>query len=165
MNELVLTGNDLTVKNVTEAALGQCKISISAEARERIIASNNLVKEIPASAQAVYGISTGVGELSKVYIGKDKNEALQRNLILSHTCAVGDPFPAKVVRAIMLLRLNTLCKGFCGVSPAVTDLLQEMLPELVSMERAASLDSSFAQQRSRRSSRWNHPSGRRPRRS
>ena len=45
------------------------------------------------------------------------------------------------------------------------DLLQEMLPELVSMERAASLDSSFAQQRSRRSSRWNHPSGRRPRRS
>ena len=46
-----------------------------------------------------------------------------------------------------------------------SDLLQEMLPELVSMERAASLDSSFAQQRSRRSSRWNHPSGRRPRRS
>ena len=45
------------------------------------------------------------------------------------------------------------------------DLLQEMLPELVSMERAASPESSFAQQRSRRSSRWNHPSGRRPRRS
>ena len=127
MNELVLTGNDLTVKNVTEAALGQCKISISAEARERIIASNNLVKEIAASGQAVYGISTGFGELSKVYIGKDKNEVLQRNLILSHACAVGDPFPAKVVRAIMLLRLNTLCKGFSGVSPAVTDLLHEML--------------------------------------
>ena len=46
-----------------------------------------------------------------------------------------------------------------------SELLQEMLPELVSMESAASPDSSFAQQRSRRSSRWNHPSGRRPRRS
>ena len=127
MNALVLAGNDVRVKNLTEAALRQCKISISAEARERIIASNNLVKEIAASGQAVYGISTGFGELSKVYIGKDKNEVLQRNLILSHACAVGDPFPAKVVRAIMLLRLNTLCKGFSGVSPVVTDLLQEML--------------------------------------
>ena len=107
MNELVLTGNDLTVKNVTEAALRQCKISISAEARERIITSNNLVKEIAASGQAVYGISTGFGELSKVYIGKDKNEVLQRNLILSHACAVGDPFAAKGVRAITMLRLNT----------------------------------------------------------
>ncbi len=127
MNELVLTGNDLTVENVVEVALNQRKISLSAEAKDKIIASNNLVKEIANSGQAVYGISTGFGELSKVYIGKDKNEILQRNLILSHACAVGDPFSAEAVRAIMLLRLNTLCKGFSGVSPAVTDLLQEML--------------------------------------
>jgi len=127
MNKLVLTGNDLTIENVVEAARKQLKVSLSAEARDKIIASNNLVKEIAASGQAVYGISTGFGELSKVYIDKDKNEVLQKNLILSHACAVGEPFPAEVVRAIMLLRLNTLCKGFSGVSPAVTDLLQEML--------------------------------------
>ncbi|HHU07010.1 MAG TPA: histidine ammonia-lyase [Clostridiaceae bacterium] len=127
MNKLVLTGNDLTIENVVEAARKQLKVSLSTEARDKIIASNNLVKEIAASGQAVYGISTGFGELSKVYIDKDKNEVLQKNLILSHACAVGEPFPAEVVRAIMLLRLNTLCKGFSGVSPAVTDLLQEML--------------------------------------
>ncbi len=131
MDVLILNGDNLTIENVMEVARKLRPVQLAAEAREKIEKSSRLVQEIARSGQAVYGISTGFGELSTVYIDQDQNEALQRNLILSHACALGQPLAADIVRAIMLLRLNTLAKGFSGVQPEVTNLLQELLNKKV----------------------------------
>lgn len=122
-----LTGHDLTIEDVLAVAREKARVEISEDASERITASNRIVSDIAASGVPTYGISTGFGEMSKVYINQEQNKALQRNLIISHACAVGNPFPDEVVRAIMLLRLNTHCSGYSGVSPEVPLILKEML--------------------------------------
>ncbi|MFA6691503.1 MAG: aromatic amino acid lyase, partial [Saccharofermentanales bacterium] len=124
---LTIDGHSLSTDDVYRVASGKQQVRFSAEAREKMNASFALVQEIAASGKATYGISTGFGEMSKVYISEENNAELQRNLIVSHACAVGDAFSETITRAIMLLRLNTLASGFSGVNPEVTDLLLDCL--------------------------------------
>jgi histidine ammonia-lyase len=63
----------------------------------------------------VYGITTGFGKFSDVLIKSEYVEELQLNLIHSHACWVGEKFPEMVSRAMLLLRANTLLKGYSGV--------------------------------------------------
>lgn len=126
-NELIITGNNLTLLDVEAVARRKRRVALSDQASQRISKAKDLVDKIAGSNKAVYGISTGFGELSTVHISEDKNLCLQRNLILSHACGMGNPLPEDIVRAIMLLRLNTMAKGFSGVSPSVTALLTEFL--------------------------------------
>lgn len=126
-NVLMLNGRDLTLEDLVQVARHGRKVDISSDARERILASEQIVKEIVDSNEPVYGISTGYGEFSTVKISKEENMALQRNLIVSHACAVGEPFAEDEVRAIMLLRLNTLCSGYSGVSHEAPVILRDML--------------------------------------
>ncbi|MGI6089960.1 MAG: histidine ammonia-lyase [Saccharofermentanales bacterium] len=126
-NELIITGNNLTLLDVEAVARRKRRVALSDQASQRISNAKDLVNKIAGSNKAVYGISTGFGELSTVHISEDKNLCLQRNLILSHACGMGNPLPEDIVRAIMLLRLNTMAKGFSGVSPSVTALLTEFL--------------------------------------
>jgi histidine ammonia-lyase len=79
------------------------------------------------SKPVVYGLNTGFGSLRDVLIETKQVKALQRNLIRSHSCGVGPLAPQDVVRAMMLLRANTLAKGFSGVRPVVIDTLIQML--------------------------------------
>lgn len=124
---LMIRGEGLTLQDVVDVARHGRPVALTAEARERIAASFNIVLEIIDSGVPTYGISTGFGELSNVYISREQNGALQKNLIMSHACAVGDLFPEEIVRAIMLLRLNTLASGFSGVQPVVTERLADFL--------------------------------------
>ena len=77
--------------------------------------------------RVVYGITTGFGDLASVVIPRDKGRQLQENLLLSHACGYGEPYPEDVVRAIMLLRINTLTRGFSGIS---LETLQQMVDYL-----------------------------------
>ena len=88
--------------------------------------SAKLVAELAAGEAPVYGVNTGFGDLATVRIPIGELRALQRNLIRSHAAGVGDPLPIDVVRAVMLLRANTLA----AVAPCSTDLA-EMLLELL----------------------------------
>ena len=124
---LVINGQDLTLEEVREVAVDGRKIAIAVDARKRMEASHALVGEILRSGKATYGISTGFGEFSRIYLSEDKNNKLQLNLIRSHASGTGKPFDEKTARAIMLLRLNALCVGFSGVNPEVTDLLVSFL--------------------------------------
>ncbi len=127
MEVLTIDGHSLSTEDVYKVASGKQQVRFSAEAREKMNASFALVQKIAASGKATYGISTGFGEMSKVYISEENNAELQRNLIVSHACAVGEAFSETLTRAIMLLRLNTLASGFSGVNPGVTDLLLDCL--------------------------------------
>ena len=75
----------------------------------------------------VYGINTGFGSLASVSIDKDHLKQLQRNLIKSHSAGTGNPLPIDVVRCAMLLRANTLVKGFSGIRTKVIETLLQMI--------------------------------------
>jgi len=126
---LLLNGHDLTIEDLTWASRKPLKVVLSDEGLEKIKISKKVVDAIVASGRPTYGISTGFGELSTVSISKEENSLLQRNLILSHACGVGEPFPEDIVRAIMILRVNTHAVGFSGVSPCIPLLLCDMLNE------------------------------------
>ena len=74
-----------------------------------------------------YGINTGVGALSDVIINEEHQQALSRNIIMSHACAVGEPFGIAETRAIMVAQINNFAHGASGIRPEVVDLLLHML--------------------------------------
>ena len=85
------------------------------------------VAAIAGGPEAVYGINTGFGKLASVRIAHGDLTTLQRNLILSHCCGVGQPLPADVVRLIMALKLISLGRGASGVQLATVELIEAML--------------------------------------
>lgn len=90
--------------------------------------SREWVDEVQKSGEpVVYGVNTGFGSKATVSISREKLKELQRNLIMSHAAGTGDPFPIDVVRAAMLLRVNTLAKGFSGIRIEVVETLLKML--------------------------------------
>ncbi len=93
----------------------------------RISASAASVDRIVAGGETVYGINTGFGLLASTRIPADRLAELQRNLILSHSCGLGDALPRHVVRLMIVLKLLGLGRGFSGVRPLVIDALQGLL--------------------------------------
>ncbi|MEK7285205.1 MAG: aromatic amino acid lyase, partial [Chloroflexota bacterium] len=94
---------------------------------QRVNAAAKLVDEISHRDEAVYGVNTGFGDLSTVRIPPADLRALQRNLVRSHAVGVGDPLPLEAVRAVLLLRANTLAAGRSGVRRETLELLIDML--------------------------------------
>jgi histidine ammonia-lyase len=82
---------------------------------------------IAAGAAPVYGVNTGFGKLASIRIEAGDVATLQRNLILSHCCGVGDPLPPAVVRLVLALKLASLGRGASGVQPATVALIEAML--------------------------------------
>jgi histidine ammonia-lyase len=90
----------------------------------------NAARHIAAAASgttAVYGVNTGFGKLASVKIAAQDTAKLQENLILSHSCGVGDPMPEDVARLMMVLKLLSLGRGASGVRPEVVALIEGML--------------------------------------
>ena len=82
-----------------------------------------MVESILVSGKIVYGVNTGFGKLAEVRIPPDQLDRLQLNLLRSHACGVGDPFPEPSVRAMLLLRANVLASGYAGCRTVVVDRL------------------------------------------
>ena len=122
-----IDGNNLTLDEVVRVARGREPVEISATGRQQLAASRAIVENLLDSTTPVYGISTGFGNLSQIWISPEEREALQRNLILSHAAGVGDYLPEDVVRAAMLMRANSLVKGYSGIRPATVEMLLELL--------------------------------------
>jgi len=126
---IVITGRDLTLEDVIDVAVRNIKVKLSEYAKTEIMKSYGTVKQKIEEKAPVYGVTTGFGKLSSVAIDREQSRQLQKNLIMSHACGVGKPFPEEVTRAIMLLRVNTLANGYSGVNPAVPETLVSMLNE------------------------------------
>lgn len=97
--------------------------------KERIAASAAAVERILAGGETVYGINTGFGLLANTRIPADRLAELQRNLILSHSCGLGEPLPRHVVKLMIVLKLLGLGRGFSGVRPIVIEALQALLDQ------------------------------------
>ena len=121
---LTLNGNSLTITQLYDAATNPAvKITLSPSAKEQMQKSRALVEEWIAKKEIIYGITTGFGEFSNIHIPFDKIEQLQENLIKSHAAGAGEPLPPEVVRAMMILRVNALAKGFSGVRPETVEFI------------------------------------------
>ncbi|MGC2299050.1 MAG: histidine ammonia-lyase [Acidobacteriaceae bacterium] len=124
---LLLAGQPLTLEEISQVALAGRVVALNPGAMPRILASRAVVDGLLARGETAYGVNTGFGKLSDVRIETGEVRALQRNLVRSHACGVGEPLPQEEVRAMMLLRANVLAKGFSGVRPEVVAMLLALL--------------------------------------
>lgn len=122
-----IDGHHLRIEEIVRVARDLEEVQISREGRKNIINSYELRKKITSSDKAVYGINTGFGIFANKQIANEDSSKLSRNLIISHAVGTGDPFPEEIVRAAMLVRANTLTKGYSGVRPIVVETLLQML--------------------------------------
>jgi histidine ammonia-lyase len=123
---LSLNGDELTVEDVWAVAVDRAPAELSAEGRKKMGAARALVDRA-ASTEHTYGINTGFGRFVEKSIPPELTEELQLRLLRSHACGVGEPYPDEVVRAAMLLRANTLAKGYSGARVETVELLLECL--------------------------------------
>ncbi len=123
---MVEVNGNISVEDVIAVAHGE-RVRLSEVAKSRIASSRQVVDEIVKRGRPVYGINTGVGQLAEVRIEDAELARLQVNIVRSHAVGVGEPFPDEVVRAMMLLRANTLSLGYSGVRPVVVETLLELL--------------------------------------
>ena len=125
--EIVLDGNSLTIEQVISVSNFNTKVILSNSSISTIKDSRNLVENIISSGEVVYGINTGFGALSNVTIPTDKLEDLQSNLIRSHACGLGEKMDPNSVLMMMIVRANSLAKGFSGARLELIQLLIEMI--------------------------------------
>jgi histidine ammonia-lyase len=127
LNALHINGNDLTLEQVREVAVERRPVLLAPDARERVDAARAVVDRLVENDQVSYAITTGVGKLSDVRIAGDQIRELQINLVRSHAVGVGEPLSTAETRAMMVLRANSLSKGFSGVRGVVIDTICELL--------------------------------------
>ena len=127
MDDVALTGTGLAVEDVERVAVGGAAAVLAPEAVEKIAASRALIDRAVESGTPTYGVNTGFGRFVDVAISREDTGRLQLNLLRSHACGVGDPFPVEVVRGAMLLRANALATGASGVRRETVELLLAML--------------------------------------
>lgn len=124
---VVLTGQTLTVEEMSRILYDKEKVIASSDSWKRVEESRKAVEQIVSENRVVYGITTGFGKFSDVLIDPNDVEELQLNLIHSHACGVGNPFPELVSRAMLVLRANALLKGFSGIRRVVIERLLEFV--------------------------------------
>lgn len=128
MNSIVTLGAEpLTIADVVAVARADARVEIADSALDRIARSRRMIDELASDSRPHYGVSTGFGALAKVQIPVEKRQQLQRSLIRSHAAGTGAEVEREVVRALMLLRLNTLASGQTGVRPVVAETYAAIL--------------------------------------
>jgi histidine ammonia-lyase len=118
-----LDGAHLTLDQLLTISDERTEISITPEARARVVAARRVVDEKAEGDAAVYGVNTGFGSFAETRIAREDLDRLQVNLLRSHAAGVDTPLPVRAVRASMALRANVLAKGYSGIRPETLDLL------------------------------------------
>ena len=127
MSSISLTGRDLTLADVAHVARDGAAATLDPAARERVVASRRTVEELVSAGQPVYGVTTGFGRLATERIEPADADRLQRNLLVSHAAGVGPAHDRQTVRAMLLLRANTLARGQSGCRPEIVERLLDFL--------------------------------------
>ncbi|MEM2105805.1 MAG: histidine ammonia-lyase [Candidatus Bathyarchaeia archaeon] len=127
MHAVQVDGETLTIEDIVKVARENAKVTIPEETKKRVKKSRMVLEKLVREKRVIYGVNTGFGALSNITIQPDNIKQLQVNLIRSHASGVGKPLSTDIVRALMLLRANTLAKGYSGVRLETLETLVEML--------------------------------------
>ena len=114
MKTIALKGAGLSLEQVEVVALGAAKVRLAPASLPRLRGARGVVERALELDAPAYGINTGLGRLSDVRIPPGGIRDLQVNLVRSHACGVGAPLATAAVRAMLLLRANSLAKGYSG---------------------------------------------------
>jgi histidine ammonia-lyase len=128
---VILTPGFATLAQLRDIWSGQKPATLDLSSHAGINAAADLVAQAAAGDAAVYGINTGFGKLASVKIAAKDVATLQRNLILSHCCGVGDPLDSATTRLMMVLKLLSLGRGASGVVMTTVAMLKNMLAKNV----------------------------------
>lgn len=110
-----LDGASLTIEDVHRVARERWTVKLSKEAEGNVKKGQDLVQELVDKGEAIYGVTTGIGEFSRIRVSKEQSELLQNNIVYSHAAGVGNIVAPEVVRAGMTCRANTMAIGITGV--------------------------------------------------
>lgn len=124
---VTLDGRSLTLEAAMDVAEHGAAVKAGAQSLRRMEELRALLEKKLARGEVVYGVNTGFGSLSDKVVRRENLEELQLNLIRSHSAGVGAPLPVEVVRAAMLIRLNSLLNGNSAVRKEVAELIVGML--------------------------------------
>lgn len=127
LGKVLIDGMSLKIDQVLAVAREKILVEMHPSGVEKLLRSREMVENIVMREKVVYGITTGFGCFSDVLISRKDSDTLQKNIIISHACGIGEPLPQEIVRAMMVLRANSLAKGYSGVRLALVELLLEML--------------------------------------
>lgn len=130
MTEILIDGQSLTFEQVVDVAYGkpgEPNVVLSEGARSAVERCAGAVQMLLDRGDVAYGITTGFGAFKDKIISREEVETLQRNIVISHAVGVGKAFDTPTVRAIMLIRANTLARGFSGIRLETLELILEFL--------------------------------------
>ena len=120
---VILTPGAATLAQLHDIWSGEKPVTLDPTSHPAINAAAAMVAKAAAGEDAVYGINTGFGKLASVKIAPQDVATLQRNLILSHCCGVGDPLDTATTRLMMVLKLLSLGRGASGVVMSTVDII------------------------------------------
>ena len=127
---IILDGITLTFEQVIAVAYGspgEPKVALADSAKASVESSAAAVQTLLDRGEVAYGITTGFGAFKDKIISREEVELLQRNIVLSHAVGVGAPFDEPTTRAIMLIRANTLARGYSGIRLPTLQLLLALI--------------------------------------
>ncbi|MEC7964435.1 MAG: aromatic amino acid lyase, partial [Pseudomonadota bacterium] len=127
MIPLTLTPGQVNLTQLEEIYRTEAAICLDDSCRLAIEAAADRIAAAAAGEAPVYGVNTGFGKLASMKIAPEDTATLQRNLILSHCCGVGEAMPRRMVRLMMSLKLLSFGRGASGVRWALIELMQDML--------------------------------------
>ena len=128
--ELSLDGEHLTLQDVVAVAAsapGEIELALTPKAWTKVTRARRAVESFVERGDIIYGVTTGFGAFKDRIIPPGQVRQLQQNILRSHAVGVGPPLDEPAVRALLLIRANTLAKGHSGVQPITLELLLEMV--------------------------------------
>ena len=127
MFELTISPGEITLPELRKISRSKVKLSLATSAIAGIHASTQVVNDVIAQDRTVYGINTGFGLLASTRIKNDELELLQRSIVLSHSAGFGEYMEDNTVRLMMVLKINSLSRGFSGIRLQVIQALLQLL--------------------------------------
>ena len=122
-----IDGQSLTIEDVVRVARDNEPIELAREAAEKVVQSREVVERLIARREKIYGVSTGIGELSSILLSPEQVKEFQKYVIYSHAAGWGEPVAIDDARATWLTRVNVLSKGYSGLRLVIVATLIDML--------------------------------------
>ncbi len=125
--QVTINPTGMTTDDVIAIARHDAKIVLSQATLDAVAKTRARIDALAESPEPVYGVSTGFGALANRHVTPEFRVQLQKSLIRSHAAGLGNAVEPEVVRALMTLRLKTLCSGHTGVRPVVVETMAALL--------------------------------------
>ncbi|WP_375320482.1 histidine ammonia-lyase [Aliivibrio logei] len=127
MYSLEIIPGKLSLKQLREVSRQPTQLSLSPDALPDMLTSAEVVAQVIREDKTVYGINTGFGLLANTRIAEEDLETLQRSIVLSHAAGIGEFMNDATVRLMIVLKINSLSRGYSGIRPSVVNALIQLV--------------------------------------